>query len=858
MKNINLITCALLLFILTFHFSVNASPNRVFSSYYGDSADDDLLDVAFADDGTLIVVGSTNSTDISLPSGTQSYVFGTDGATSSTAFILRLSNDGKTLLSYSRFAFGTIKSNNLRLAVTSNGIYMVGVAYSTFADTPNFDGSIDNVAGSKPAIVRIALDGSKILNATYLGGCDSDRDVNDIDVFPNGDLCVNHDNCGSSSDFLSRIKPDLSGYVWHISYYSSTGSSRSNAVSVSPQGDLVYVGGYGMGHTGLEPYKDPFLFCFSGDGQTQYWKRGTDPNDYGVFHFPQASIGKNRLISDSQINAIGTDSLGNALLACYSDGGATVLVYDPWYGGYNSTTGTQLPASVLDGDSFSGFAGATSASTLGRMGKDGKWIRTHTVKPYNTWNRWYGLARAYKDEVYYVGRTSGIPDVDCWEVGATTSVIMKTAMNAAGTNRKFVTHLAGVDAMNKIARDRNTYRYAAIGTAKTSGAYIVNGFQPNYSGGAKDGFIVIFDDNDRPAIAELNTSIADANVKSGTEVDKNFGTATSLSVKRRDSRSYETSKSYIKFDLSNINKPITDARFQIFKSGKYDFGNILVYALKEGSENWNENTITWNNAPANVINSPWELDKTKADSLGLWYNVKTNSTGIITYQGAAFTQYVENCRANGDKQITLVLTADLPTDQSDPHLSGSSKENTTNEIKPRLRIETEKPASVLTEISLWPGSAKLLPNESRLFYAIGFDQYGGIMSQAATFSVNNGGTILPNGMFSTTTPGIYTVKAEVGGLVTTAQVIIETTTDLFKTNTGIPSLRIFYVNGTISIISKNEEIKKVDLFDVYGRKVLSKEFSATNIQIPFQARPGVYFAKVQLGAKSYVHKIIVQ
>ncbi len=849
--------------LFAFYAPSFAVPNRVFASYFGGTGYDDFLDVAFADDGTVVILGYTNSTDIVIPNGAPNYIFGTDGTVAQTPFILRLSNDGKTVLSFSRFAFGTFrvpsKADNLRLAVTNNGIYMVGAAYSSFASIPNFDGKIDNVPGTKPAIARISLDGSTVLNATYLGGGDSGYDINDIDIFPNGDLCVNHDKSDSNTDYLSRIKPDLSGYVWNISYYTWTGKARTNAVSVSPQGDLVYVGGYAMGHTGLEPYKDPFLFCYSGDGQTQYWKRGTDANDYGVYNFPQATIGINRLISDSQIYSLATDSLGNALTAAYTDGGATVLVVEPMYGGYYNSY-TTLPASIQDGDAFSGFSGATSVGVIGRLGKDGNWIRSHRVKPAggSFWNQWTGICPAYKNDVFYLGRVSAIPDVESWETGASMGTLIKTAMNADGTNRKFVTHLAGVDVMHKIARDRNTYRYAVVGTAKADGVVVVNGFQDQFNG-LYDGYILIFDDNDKPSqVADLTTPIADANVLYGTEVAKNFGTSPSLFVKRRDSRTYETAKTYIKFDLLGITKPITDARFQIFKSGTYDAGEIIVYALKEGFETWNESTITWNNAPANVIASPWEIDKTKADSLGIWKIPVTNATATVSYQGAAFTQYVENCRLNGDKKITLVLAPSTPIDGGGTILNGASKENTTAPIKPTLRTEYAKSFGVLTELSLWPSNVSLNLGQTRQFYVNAFDQYGGAMNASATFSVSNGASISTAGLFSTSTAGTYNVTAQFGGFTATANVVVNTITDIIAPISANRSLKSYFANNNIFINAENEMVNKVEVYDIYGRKLLDKAFSSNNIQIAFQQNQGIYMVKVYCANKSYVNKVIVK
>ncbi len=857
MKSIYKLSILVFFLFIGSQLAVYSYPTRICASYFGGSADDDILDVAFADDGTLVIIGNTNSTDIVLPQNAKSYIFGIDGAIASTAFVARLSNDGKTLLSYSRFAYGTIKSINLRLAVTNNGIYIVAVAYNTLTSLPGFDGKIDSVGGQKPAIIRIALDGSSILNASYLGGGDSDRDVNDIDVFPNGDLCVNHDNYGSSTDFLSRIKPDLSGYVWHRKFTSWAGSARSNALAVSPQGDLVYVGGYCMGYTGLEPYKDPFLFCFSGDGLTQFWKRGTEVDDYGIFHFPQESIGLNRLISDSQINSLAADSVGNALCTGYSDGGATVFTYDPWYGGYSGTTGISLNASSQDGDSFAGFAGATSAGTLGRIDKTGYWIRSHTVKPANIYNRWYGVCPGYKNSAFFVGRASGVPDVESWEVGGSNGIIMKTSMEKSGTIRQFVSHPAGVDAINKVARDRNTYRYAAVGTATTNQVFTVNGFQSSFGGGTKDGYIVVFDDNDRPANSELNATIADANIKYGTEVDKNFGTSVNLYAKRRDGRTYDTSKSYIKFDLSTINKPIIDARFQIYKSGKYDNGDVVVYALKEGFETWDESSITWNNAPANLKTSPWELDKTKADSLGLWKIIKTNSPAIVTYQGTAFTQYIENCRLTGDKKVTLVLTSNFPLDQSDPALTGASKESTTAPIKPTLSLNTIKPASILTELSIWPNKITLQPNQPRQFYANAYDQFGSVMTANVSFFVNNGGTIDQNGLFSTSLPGIYTVTVQSETYSKSAIVNIEELTESKSINNSKYILNCLYRNQFIYVNATDFMPETIDIFDVNGRKLLSTKCLSISSKIPFQSSTGVYFVKIKVREKVIITKILV-
>lgn len=847
----------LLLAFLYLFFNAFAHPVRITASYFGGTGSDILHDVAFADDGTLIVVGTTDNTSaLTVPNTVPKYLFGSDNSSSQeSAYILRLSNNGQQILSFSRFATGSIKIKDLRLAVTENGIYIVTVGYNSFSQLPGFDGKIDSSNGYKPAIVRVSLDGSQILNATFLGGSDSDRDVNDIDVFPNGDLCVNHDKGGDWADYLSRIKPDLSGFVWTRIFDVWCGSARTNALAVSSQGDLVYVGGYGMGHTGLEPYKDPFLFSFNGIDGSQNWKRGANSKDYGIFNFPQAAIGANRLISDSQINALTTDSLGNAIIVGYSDGGATVFQYETWYGGYNNATGTPVPAGISDGDSFAGFSGATSVSTIGHIDKNGNWLRMHAIKPYNTWNRWYGLARGYKDAIFYAGRTSGIPDVDAWESGGTTAVLMKVVFDPVkGTQRKFVTHFAGVDAMNKVAYDRNTYRYAAIGTANNNEVFCVNAFQ-NTHGGSNDGFILVFDDNDKPVISDSIPIVMDADIRYGSNVDKNYGAASTFMVKRRDSRTSDIAKSYLKFNLQGISKPIKDARLIIFKSGKYDNGDAIFYALKNGYDSWNESTITWNNAPANIINSPWRIDPAKSDSLGILKIPKTNSSAVIAYQGVPFTNYVEARRLAGDASVTFAITTGTAiTEQNDAILTGATKEST-GMIKPYLQLMYDREASVARNMRFYPENITLLPNQQRKFYANLFDQYGAIMNSPVTFSVNNGGTISSEGVFQASAPGVYTLTAQSEGITATTTVTIDTSTNL--KDAIIDYYNLILVDRNATVLSPDKLPFDISILNVNGKllKRSTNNFLQSDMKLDFPA--GVYFVQIRSAVKSITKKIIV-
>lgn len=840
--------------------SVHSTPIRLTATYFGGSNTDELLDVAYAPDGTLVVAGSTLSTNWNFPAGTQNYVLGTDGAVSSTIFIARFTSDAKQLLSFTRFAYGSVKSKDVRIAATEAGIYVVAVGYSALKNTPGFDGILDNVAGQKPFVARLALDGSALLNATYLGGGDSDRDINDVDIFPNGDICVSHDKGGGQgSGILSRIAIDLSTYVWTKIYPVWCGEARLNTMAVTSDGDKVYVGGYGMGHTGLEPYKDPFLFCFDGADGTQQWKRGTHASDYGVFNFRQDSIGKNRLISDSQINVLGTDKNGNALWAGYSDGGATVFAKDPWWGGYYATEGPSLPASVQDGDAFSGFSGATTVSTAGRMDKNGNLIRSHRFKPSSIWNLMSGICNTNDDKVFLVGRSPSLSDINNWDVSSGASaVLLKMDMDATGGNRSFVTHLAGVDALNKIARDRNTYRYAVVGKAKTTDVLAKNAVQTTYGGGTTDGYLLVFDDNEKASTTAVivNTN-ADADIKFGTKTNTNYGSDLSVYTKRRDGRPDETSKAYFRFDLSGVTEPIISAKFQVYKPQKYSSGFLTIYALKEGNETWAENTITWKNAPGNLITSPSYMDITKVDSLGSWQIKNALIAQIENFETSAFSQYIENARLNGDKSVTIVLASYSPLDQDKAALQASSKEDTTSPIQPRLQIELAPKAAVLSELLFYPNALTLIIGESKKLEAIAVDQYGAQMPATVSWAVDNSGDLSNTGLFTATKDGNFTVTASVG--VVSKQMIV-------TVNSNINSVEkpLINDNPTIAVHNKNMLVHwenhtnfNISVYNLMGQLQLSKVVHSIYFEEQLTLSSGIYIVQLTTGNRKIVQKMLV-
>jgi len=90
---------------------------------------------------------------------------------------------------------------------------------------------------------------------------------------------------------------------------------------------------------------------------------------------------------------------------------------------------------------------------------------------------------------------------------------------------------------------------------------------------------------------------ADATVKAGANSEKNFGKAKVMNIEMNASRANGNQVSYLKFDLSGMNKEEMNAailRLYGSSSTKSPY-RFHVYALD--NSNWDESTLNWKNAP---------------------------------------------------------------------------------------------------------------------------------------------------------------------------------------------------------------------------------------------------------------------
>ncbi len=164
----------------------------------------------------------------------------------------------------------------------------------------------------------------------------------------------------------------------------------------------------------------------------------------------------------------------------------------------------------------------------------------------------------------------------------------------------------------------------------------------------------------RAEVIELDTPADDVVIRGGNYGDTNYQSYDSLIVKNVSDLSYAR-KSYIKFDVSMIAAQIAQATLElttIYSSGgnnHYDI-DIKVYGLNDGvngEPNWSESTLTWNNAPGNIVNSPENFQN--AVLLGT-IHVPGNTPAGTTLQ-LSTSQLVDFLNSDSNNFVTIMLAS---------------------------------------------------------------------------------------------------------------------------------------------------------------------------------------------------------
>ncbi len=138
-----------------------------------------------------------------------------------------------------------------------------------------------------------------------------------------------------------------------------------------------------------------------------------------------------------------------------------------------------------------------------------------------------------------------------------------------------------------------------------------------------------------PTGSDVVYVMEDAQVRDGSFADTNYGSATTVGIKKASARF--TRRGLLKFNIGNRN--VSSATLRVYATSNSAQANQnFIYGV---SDNWSENSVTFNNAPRTGSSSPIRsFSITSANAR--WYDID-------------ITDYVQS-QAEGDGIVSLLLT----------------------------------------------------------------------------------------------------------------------------------------------------------------------------------------------------------
>ncbi len=342
--------------VACFDPTLSGSEQLIWCTYLGGGGDDFPFDVAFdATDGSILVVGSTTSSNFPTPNGyDQSY-----GGGSGDGFAARLSQDGSNLICATYLGSpGTDWA--VKVDASGSGVTLSGYTNSSsFPTTPEaYDPSHNG--GYDVFITRLNPPLSDLVFSTFLGGGSDEVVPNSFPAYPDrsiGGLAVSAVGAsivsgrtqsidfpvtpgayqtglaGLSDAFVAQISSDGSALEFST-YYGGSGKDGGWNLAIRPSGEIAVCGYTPSGDLPITPgafdtsfnggtgFIDGFIACFDPAGSQQEQLR------YATYLGGSA---------DDQLAAIASDALGDLIVGgcAGQDFPVTEDAYDPTYNGGN-------------------------------------------------------------------------------------------------------------------------------------------------------------------------------------------------------------------------------------------------------------------------------------------------------------------------------------------------------------------------------------------------------------------------------------------------------------------------------------------------------------------------------------------
>lgn len=166
-----------------------------------------------------------------------------------------------------------------------------------------------------------------------------------------------------------------------------------------------------------------------------------------------------------------------------------------------------------------------------------------------------------------------------------------------------------------------------------------------------------------PSTSRITNSIG-AFVRSGLSANRNFGSSSSLQVRRSSTDS--SRESYLKFSLGSVST-ISSAKLRVYGKLSASLSSGLgVSVLSSTNTSWSEGSITWNNRPATtgIVHGSTTVTGTS----GKWYEID-------------LTTLLRDQKLAGNSTVTLVLRG---TTNTSPYAIFNSDDASSN--RPELLI----------------------------------------------------------------------------------------------------------------------------------------------------------------------------
>ena len=189
----------------------------------------------------------------------------------------------------------------------------------------------------------------------------------------------------------------------------------------------------------------------------------------------------------------------------------------------------------------------------------------------------------------------------------------------------------------------------------------------------------------KPAYRVALGATEDAMVKSGGSASANFGDSANLYAKNSASNPAARNVAFIKFDMGGVSaSAVEQAILRVYGENDGSAGQVITHVYGLFGDNWDEETITWNNAPnlADSLGTVNDISHNFVQGVGTSAEIVGHFTGTQTERELMLdvTPFVA---AHPDQQITFLIAREVRFDGENvddalTSLRLSSKESSTD------------------------------------------------------------------------------------------------------------------------------------------------------------------------------------